>query len=87
MIGPALTALLSNTPREALGDVGPVFGALLYHRSGQDLIFNLCPSHVCFVLAVAEFKPTFVAFNFRFAREELAYTVPRALSEAINVLE
>lgn len=69
MIGPALTALLSNTAREALGDFSPVFGALLDHNSGQDLILLPSPGDICYCVAVTKFKPALVAFDFRLPRK------------------
>ena len=63
VVGPALSALLSDPPREILCDLGPVFGALLGDDSGQDGVFFLRPGHVCHSVTVAEFEPALVALD------------------------
>ena len=63
MVVPSLTALLSDTTREALGYIGPVFGSLRNDDTGQDLIFLLGPGALRKVAAVVEFKPAGVALD------------------------
>ena len=63
VVVPSFTALLSDTTREALGDMGPVFGSLRNNNTGQDLIFLLCPCALRKVAAVVEFEPAGVALD------------------------
>lgn len=57
VVVPSLTTLLADTAGKALGDIGPIFGALLGDNSGQDLVLVLGPSTLRKVAAVVQLEP------------------------------
>lgn len=76
MVVPSLATLLSNASGKTLGDMGPVFGTLSDHDSGQDFIFLARPCAFSKVTAVVEFKPACMALDLRLAWQELADAIP-----------
>lgn len=69
VVVPTLTTLLSYAAWEVLGDLGPVFGALSEHNSGQDLVLLASPSPLCKVAAIDQLEPAGVALDLRLAFE------------------
>ena len=67
VVVPSLTTLLSNASGKTLGDMGPVFGTLSHHDSGQDFVFLARPCAFSEVTAVVEFKPACMALDLRLA--------------------
>ena len=76
MVVPPFSALLSNSSWKAFSDMCPIFSTVLYHDSSQDFIFFFSPSALGKVTAVVQFKPARVTLDLRFARKQLADTVP-----------
>ena len=67
VVVPSFAALLSDASWKALGDVGPVFGALGGHDLGEDLVFHLRPRTLRKVAAIVQLEPTSVALDLRFS--------------------
>ena len=64
---PSFAALLSDAAWELLGDLGPIFRAILLHCFSQDLIFLSCPGRHRHVTFVIQFQPALVTLYFRFS--------------------
>ena len=86
VVVPALATLLTDAPRQAFGDMGPVAGARRRDNLREDLVFLLGPRALRKVAAVVQLQPARVALDLRFSGQKFTDTIPAVLTESVDVI-
>ena len=86
VVVPALATLLTDAPRQAFGDMGPVAGARRRDNLREDLVLLLGPRALRKVTAIVQLQPARVALNLRFSGQKFTDTIPAVLTESVDVI-